>query len=220
MAGDTHKVFPLIWFTVKQECSSWKAIALRITLYYIIIYIFSLTFQSVTSKIEHFYYVGLTQVLIESYAPASLAVYAEMQSDLFAIRCIKPLHYVVFQTITGLSQFIVRFIILIMAFYVFVKIRGGLWPLAIDQLCFFAVSGFLGAIIYHFLTLIIGLSSYWMKDVKTLFWLNFTTTFFLGGGDCAACAIPTKTADNCVFYPISMAAKLPGKWFVGNSFTA
>jgi ABC-2 type transport system permease protein len=166
---------------VCHELTSYHEILFRIILYSLIVYVISLSFRIVSQDPSRLFYVFLVQILITSFVPISFEIFREIQSDLFSVRCIKPIHYLFFQTIKSLSLFFTRFLTLMFPCMLIIYMQTKQFPIPLKTFPLFILSSIIAATIYHFITCIIGLCSYWMEDVKVLFYLNFTTMFSMGG---------------------------------------
>ena len=171
----------LIKPTFYHEYRSYQTIFFRIVLYSLIIYILSLSFRIVSNDSERIFYIFLVQTLIASFVPSSFDIYNELQTDLFAIRCIKPVHYIFYKTVNALSLFLFRFLTLLIPCSLITYLQTDQLPFLPEKLPILIFTCFIAAVIYHFITCTIGLCSYWVKDVKVLFYLNFTTMFSFGG---------------------------------------
>ncbi len=165
---------------MKQELEGIAAMCLRVFLYYLVLYVFYLVFSAVTPDAKGFYYVCFTQMLQAAYVPTSFAIFADLQSDLFALRSVKPIAYILQHSIHSLATFAMRIAVLLVAYSLFINAIGIDHP-AEGRLVDFVFVAFLGAVIFNFITIIIGLLSYWTKDVKPLFYFNLTSYFCLGG---------------------------------------
>ena len=174
------KFAALTLFAMKQELEGIVAMCLRVFLYYLVLYVFYLVFSAVTPDAKGFYYVCFTQMLQAAYVPTSFAIFADLQSDLFALRSVKPIAYILQHSIHSLATFAVRIAVLLVAYSLFINAVSIYHPPA-GRLIDFALAAFLGSVIFNFITIIIGLLSYWTKDVKPLFYFNLTSSFCLGG---------------------------------------
>lgn len=182
-----------------MEARQSMSLVLRIFLYILIMLLFSQTLRAAKTSVESLFYIAMTQLLVSSFAPQSFEIFNDIHSGLYSLRIGKPLHYIAIYFLRSMSVYIYRLAIFIIAFLLLQRVMPNLLGRIVPTIGSFIFFSVIGGSIYSLLSILIGLASYWAKDVKVFFYLNMTTLFSLGG-----LIIPldlySKTAQKIAFY--------------------
>jgi ABC-2 type transport system permease protein len=184
---------------IAMEARQRMSIVLRIFLYILVMLLFSQTLRAAKTSVESLFYIAMTQLLVSSFAPQSFEIFNDIHLGLYSLRIGKPLNYIAIHFLRSMSAYIYRLAILIITFLLLQRVMPNLLGKIVPAIGSFICFAIIGGSIYSLLSILIGLASYWAKDVKVLFYLNMTTLFSLGGL-IVPLELYSKTAQKIAFY--------------------
>lgn len=153
----------------------------RLFLYLVIVYLFHQIFQSVNAPPERLWYLAITEWLILSTPPLAFQISDDINSGQMAYFILRPMHYLQLRLSECLGTIIVRFTILGLFCVGLGYTLSGFFPGNALTWILGIVFGLLSVVLYNLLLVLIGLCAFWLKDIKTLLYLNLTATFCFGG---------------------------------------
>lgn len=186
-------------------------------LYITIVYLFSQVFKSVGAEPIRLWYLAVTEWIIISATPAAFQIASDLKSGQVAYFSLRPIHYLYFRLSDAFGKFLVKFIILECLCLAIGYALTGFFPCKIST---WLIGNFLvlaGALLYMLISMSIGLSAFWLREIDSLFYMNLTATFCFGG-----LIIPLafysplfRTISSYTPYPSILAA--PSEWMTGQS---
>lgn len=158
----------------------------RLILYVMVVYLFNQIFQQVTPDPNRTWYLAITEWLILSTVPLSFMISDDIGQGQMAYFRLRPMHYLWLRFLESMGMSVIRFTLLApMAFLLSYSLTHRLpsdgFSYGIGTLSIGAAIGFLGIMLYQLIQVVLGLLSFWIKDIKTLVFLNLTATFGFGG---------------------------------------
>jgi ABC-2 type transport system permease protein len=175
-----NKYLLALAYTVKYQLANKGQIIGRIILYSIIVFLFSQVFTSVNGEHERIWYISMTQLISLSGAPLAFQIVKDLLNKQYEYFLIRPLDYLLFRFSEAAGISIVNYVILWCCFMVIclsVTTAHPTW----NSIFIGSLYGCLSMCLYIMMTIVIGLLSFWIKDIKNVFYLNLTITFCLGG---------------------------------------
>jgi|GEM_PF-4451345 ABC-2 type transport system permease protein len=174
----------------------------RVIVYSIIVFLFSEVFKSVNSLGMNLWYVAITQFLIMSSSSISFDIESDIKNDDILKFLLRPINYLFIKFVKALSVIIVKSILLglvglILCFYL-TETYPNLTMLQFLKSIFFIIGGFM---IYTLMGMNIGLLSFWIKEIKNIFFLNMTLTFCFGGLIVSLDKYPAFFKNICFYTP-------------------
>jgi ABC-2 type transport system permease protein len=153
----------------------------RIILYMMIVYLFFQIFQSVKAGPNRVWYVAVTEWIMLSTPPLALQIEQDIRNGQIAYFLLRPMNYLSLRFTEAFGGFIIRYVILGMLclFLGFVLTRT--IPNPLSSWCFGIMIGFMGIILYSLILTLIGIFSFWIKEIHPILYLNLTATFCFGG---------------------------------------
>lgn len=150
----------------------------RMILYAIIVYLFHQIFTSVNAGHERLWYYAITEAIILSAPTLVLTIAGDIRCQQIVYFLVSPISYCTFRIFESLGIAFFRYICLIALGFACCSLFVGFIPnLRMEGI----LAGFVGIYLYTLISSAIGLSSFWLKDVKTFLYLNLTATFCFGG---------------------------------------
>jgi ABC-2 type transport system permease protein len=150
----------------------------RMILYFVIMYLFSQIFQNIQAPSFQLWYSAMTQVITLSSSTIAFQIAQDMQSGQIAHFLIRPIHYLGYRLCEAMGISFVRYFFLIACYLAARFYVTGSIP---DRLLLGMVFGMAGIFLYTLISVLIGLLSFWIKEIKSVFYLNLTATFCFGG---------------------------------------
>ena len=163
---------------LKQQITEKNQLIGRVILYLVIIYLFSQIFQNTQSSSFQLWYSAMTQVITLSSSMIAFQITQDIQSGQIAHFLIRPIHYLGYRICEAMGISFVRYFLLIACYLAARFYATGSIP---DQLLLGVVFGIAGIFLYTLTSVLIGLLSFWIKEIKSIFYLNLTATFCFGG---------------------------------------
>ncbi len=150
----------------------------RFFIYFVVIYLFFQVFENVKAPLFQFSYFAMTQVISLSTSMVAFQIAQDMQNGQMAHFLIRPTNYVLYRLSEALGICLTRYFFFILC-YVAVQCYLGVY-LSIHSLTGI-LFGIAGVFLYTLLAILIGICSFWIRDIKSLVYLNLTATFCFGG---------------------------------------
>lgn len=170
-----------ITIAIQQQLTQRGQLLGRAFLYLMVVYLFYHVFQSVGAPIERVWYVAVTEWVILSTPPLYLKIAQDLRSGQMVYFILRPMSYLLFRFYEGMGILIVRFILtgilcLCLGFYLTRHFPGDFihWLLGV-LFCLLSI------ILYSLISILIGLCSFWIKEIHPLYYLNFTAMASFGG---------------------------------------
>lgn len=162
----------------KQQMSEKGQLVGRLVGYLLIVYLFSQVFQSANATSSQFWYIAMSQIVTLSTSMVAFQIAQDIHSGQIAHFLIRPINYVGYKFCEGMGTCLIRYSLLI-TFYLGIKfyVTGSLPEHFLVGIIF----GFMGIILYSLTSILIGILSYWIVEIKNIFYLNLTATFCFGG---------------------------------------
>lgn len=176
-----HKYLRMFNYGFKSQLAEKAQITGRVFLYLIIIFLFSQVFEAVTAQSQRFWYIAVTESVILSSSAVMFDIASDVASEKIIYFSGRPISYVAMKFCEAMGVSTFRYMVV-----------GG--ACAIVNFIFFAypithianyivgfLSGFIGLAIYNMILCVIGLSAFWVNEIKNIFFLNLTSSFLFGG---------------------------------------
>ncbi len=176
-----RKYLASIQITIRQQLSQRGQLVGRLFLYFVIVYLFHQVFQSVGAPKERFWYLAITEWLILSTPSLAFQIAEDVNNGQVAYFILRPMSYLSIRFCESIGTIVVRFVLLgfsCLGLGVLLShsIPGDLLTWGIGTLF-----GVCSVLLYSLLAVLIGLCSFWLREIKTLIYLNLTATFCFGG---------------------------------------
>lgn len=189
----------------------------RSFLYVVIVYLFYQIFQSVGATKDRVWYFAITEWVILSTAPIAFQMERDIRSSQIVCFMLKPMSYLILKFCDCIGTSSVRFIILGILCIILCYLLTHSFPSTFFVWIMGLVFGFLGVLLYTMISMLIGISSFWIRDIRLLVLLNTNATFCFGG-----LIVPLEFYSN-TFKTISFITPYPcvlwwpAKWLTGGS---
>ncbi len=181
MVNINHKYWASISIAIRQQLAQRGQLVGRFFLYVVIVYLFHQVFESVQAPASRLWYLAITEWVILSAPPLAFQLAEDINSGQIAYFMLRPMHFLSVRLMECIGSFMVRFILLGLScvglgFYLTGYFPGDImaWMLGI-------IFSILAVLLYNTLLILIGLCAFWLRDIKTLIYLNLTATFCFGG---------------------------------------
>lgn len=176
-----RKYWASIQIAIRQQLSQHGQLVGRLFLYFVIVYLFHQVFQSVGAPKERFWYLAVTEWLILSTPPLAFQIAEDIMNGQVVYFILRPMSFLSIRFCECLGTIAVRFVLLGvcclgLGSQLSYAIPGDLFTWGVG-----ALFGMLSIILYSVLAILIGLCSFWLREIKTLIFLNLTATFCFGG---------------------------------------
>ena len=153
----------------------------RIFLYVMIVYLFYQIFQSVKAGSNRIWYLAVTEWIMLSTPPLALQIEQDIRNGQIAYFLLRPMNYLSLRFCEAFGGFLIRYGILgILCLLLGFTLTKTL-PNSFSSLCLGGVIAFMGIILYSLILTLIGIFSFWIKDIHPILYLNLTATFCFGG---------------------------------------
>lgn len=198
-----NKSFASISIAIQQQLTQRGQLLGRAFLYLMIVYLFYQVFRSVGAPMERIWYVAVTEWVILSTPPIYLKIAQDLRSGQMVYFILRPISYLLFRFYEGLGVMIVRFVITIILCLSLGYFLTRQFPGTLTQWILGALFCFLAILLYSLISILIGLCSFWIKEIHPLYYLNFTAMASFGGLIIPLEYYPTaiKTLGFCTPYP-------------------
>ncbi|MCH9610406.1 MAG: hypothetical protein S4CHLAM81_12910 [Chlamydiales bacterium] len=197
-----------------QQLSEKGQLCGRLLLFVIVVLLFKQIFVAVEAASSRICYLAMTEAVIISAAPLVLTILSDIRTNQTAYFLLRPVDYCTFRSIEALGNASFRYIILFAAATLF-----SFWLRGTPNFVSFFV-GFLGLVLYTQMSLVIGLLSFWMREIKTLLYFNLTATFCFGGLIVPLSDYPAWMQKIAFFTPYPWVLYWPAALFSGSRVTA
>ncbi len=181
MAILNRKYWASIMIAFHQQLAQRGQLVGRILLYLIIVYLFHQVFQSVGAPMERLWYLAVTEWLILSTPPLGFRIAQDIDNGQIVYFMLRPAHYLNLRFFESCGEFSVRF------FFLGICCLGLGWVLTstipgdIISWCLGILISILAVWLNIMIAILIGVCAFWIRDIKTLIFLNLTATFCFGG---------------------------------------
>ncbi|MBN2478936.1 MAG: hypothetical protein JXA94_01780 [Parachlamydiales bacterium] len=182
-------------------------------LYIIIVYLFYQIFENVKAPSNRLWYFAMTQGIILSTMPLVLQISNDIRSNQITYFLLQPVNFLILRFSEAIGASILRYIILIILCLIFVPFLKGEALISRINILFSVFLGILGIILYTQISLLIGILSYWIKEIKTLLYFNLTATFCFGGLIVPIQLYPKIMQKICFFTPYPWILWWPANFF-------
>jgi len=176
-----NKYLSGIHISVQQQFANRGLFVGRIFLYLSVVYLFYQVFHAVSATPERIWYLAITEWLILSTAPLAFQICDDIKSGQIAYFMLRPLGYLSYRFCDGLGSILVRFVVLEACCLGLGYGLTGMIPGSLLTWLLGSLVGFLAVILYTVLGMLIGLLSFWIREIQTVVYLNLTATFCFGG---------------------------------------
>jgi ABC-2 type transport system permease protein len=147
--------------------------------YILVIFLYFQVFDQVNALKSQYLYFAFTQLIPIATPLLALEMADEIKRGDLIPFLLRPISYPLYRLISSLGKALVSLAFIILP-YIALRIYLGAsldFQRALLSLTLCLLSIFLSLLI----SMILGLCSIWIREIKSLFWFNFTATFALGG---------------------------------------
>ena len=176
-----NKYWSSISIALHQQLANRGLFVGRIFLYVSVVYLFSQVFKSVSATPERIWYLAITEWIILSTPSIAFHISEDIKSGQIAYFILRPIHYLVYRLCEGFGVIAVRFLVLGVCCLTIGYLLTGMIPGNLITWCIGAIFGILSIFLYSLLQILIGIFSFWIKEIQTIVYLNLTATFCFGG---------------------------------------
>lgn len=177
----SNKYLASILIAIRQQLAQKGQLIGRLILYFVIVYLFSQVFQSVEAGEKRIWYLAITEWVTLSTPAIAYRIAEDIRSGQVIYFMLRPLDYLWMRFCECIGIALVRFIMLMICCFGFAYYLTGLWPSSPTTLMIGIGLGMLSVLLYSLLTILIGVFSFWLKEIQPLIYLNLTATFCFGG---------------------------------------
>jgi ABC-2 type transport system permease protein len=210
-----YKTSQLIMWSLKQEFQQKTLIILRLSIYILILFVFSQIYSAVTKNLTPVKYVFLTQGVVTSFFPLTFEIFEAIENKTLSFLTNRPFSYLQVQIVRSTSIFTSRILITLLVFLLYHALYFDMTTPDPKNIALFFISAVLSGFIYSLLCISIGMLSFWIHDVKALFYLNMTTMFFLGGLVVPLESYPKNMQFAAFLSPYPWILWCPARWGIG-----
>lgn len=164
-----------------QQLMEKQQIIGRIILYIVIVYLFSQVFQSVDADYTRLWYYASTQIVILSASSIAFQIALDVQNGHIINFLLSPMPYLLYRLCEALGSSLLRFLIFSLCGCFLCFYLTGQFPSRLLFLAEWLIFGPLAILLYTLMSIAIGLTAFWIKEIKNIFYLNLTATFCFGG---------------------------------------
>jgi ABC-2 type transport system permease protein len=175
------KYIASIVISIRQQLAQRGQLLGRTFLYLIIVCLFHQVFQSVNAPKERLWYLAITEWIALSTAPIAFQIAQDIRSGQIVYFMLRPLHYLALRFYECMGVSLVRFTLLGVGCIGFSFYLTGFFPTSGFVWIMGTLFSFLSVILFTLLSMLIGLFSFWLKEIQPLIYLNLTMTFCFGG---------------------------------------
>jgi ABC-2 type transport system permease protein len=181
MAIKSNKYWASIAIAIRHQLAQRGQLVGRFFLYIVIVYLFHQVFESVQAPASRLWYLAITEWIILSAPPLAFQLADDINSGQIAYFMLRPMHFLNVRLMECLGAFSVRFVLLGITCVGLGLCLTGYFPVDVFTWVvgiFFAI---LSALLCNSVLILIGLCAFWLRDIKTLIYLNLTATLCFGG---------------------------------------
>lgn len=181
MAKINNKYCASIDISIRHQLAQRGQLVGRFFLYLVIVYLFHQVFNSVQAPASRLWYLAITEWIILSAPPLAFQLADDINSGQIAYFMLRPMHFLNLRLMECIGAFAVRFVLLGLTCIGLSIYLTGYFPTDIATwligICFCLLS----VLLYNAMLILIGLCAFWIRDIKTLIYLNLTATLCFGG---------------------------------------
>lgn len=173
-----NKYLISLTYGIKNQLSEKGQLIGRIFVYWMVVVLFLQIFKAVHAPSSQFCYFRMTEAIVLSTFLVAFEIAFDMQKGQMVYFLLSPVNYIGYRLCYSLGISIVRYTLLMLCYVAFNLISGdNFYP------SFFLgfVSGMIGIFLYTQISFLLGIISFWVRDIRSLVYLNLTATFCFGG---------------------------------------
>ena len=152
----------------------------RVILYSIVVYLFYQIFEIVDNSKYELWHVSFAQLISLALVPITFQLQQDFNNKQFEYYIIKPINFLFLRFTEAAGMTFTNYIVLLCNNIILCSILGKSYSNFLP-LCLGIIYGIFSLFLFIVITLFIGLISYWVKDIKDIFYLNMTASFCFGG---------------------------------------
>lgn len=176
-----NKYWASIEISIRQQLAQKGQLLGRLILYFVIVYLFSQVFQSVSAGHDRIWYLAITEWLTLSTPPIAYRIAEDIRSGQVVYFLLRPFPYLWMRFCECMGIAFVRFVMLGFCCLGFGYYLTGGFPSSSTTLAIGLIFGLLAVMLYSLLSILIGVFSFWLREIQPLIYLNLTATFCFGG---------------------------------------
>lgn len=176
-----NKYTASVAISMRQQLSNRGQLIGRVFLYLVIVYLFHQVFQSVNAPLNRTWYLAVTEWIILSTPSVAFQVAQDIRSGQIVYFILRPMHYLSFRFYECIGIFLVRFILIGICCLSLGYFLTGLIPGDANVWLSGVLFIIMAILLYTLIAILIGLLSFWLKEIHPLYYLNFTSMACFGG---------------------------------------
>ncbi len=181
MAKTSNKYWASIDIAIRHQLAQRGQLVGRFFLYVVIVYLFHQVFSSVQAPASRLWYLAITEWIVLSAPPLAFQLADDINSGQIAYFMLRPMHFLNLRLMACIGAFTVRFVLLGLSCVGLGICLTGYFPTDVLTWLIGICFGILSVLLYNAILILIGLCAFWLRDIKTLIYLNLTATLCLGG---------------------------------------
>ena len=162
---------------MRQQLTERSQLVGRCFLYFVVVYVFFQVFESVNAPLFQFSYFAMTQVISLSTSLIAFQIAQDMQNGQIAHFLVRPMNYVLYRLTEAVGISFVRYLLFI---FCYLAVQFYLGTSISVHTILGILFGMAGVFLHILLTIFIGICSFWIRDIKSIVYLNLTATFCFG----------------------------------------
>lgn len=177
------KYFMLIKNNIEITLLYKSRLYFRGCMYFIVILLFNEILSNVTKEQRSLWYVTATQLIVFSASPTiAFQISYEIQRNQMISFLIKPIDYIYSKLTEAASETLIKLLLFFLIGFSTTLFLVKTNPIeSVQQILYFIYLIISGLLISCFINICIGLLSFWLHDVKSIIYLNLTSSFCFGG---------------------------------------
>lgn len=202
---------------IRQQLAQRGQLVGRVFLFLVIVYLFSQVFLNVSAPAERLWYLAITEWIILSTPPIAFRISDDINDGHIVYFLLRPIRYISLRFFESLGEFWVRFILLGFVCFPFAYALTGTIPGNINTWVLGIFFAIIAVILNTSVGILLGLCAFWIKDIKTLIYLNLTATFCFGGLIVPLSFYSPLLQKICFYTPYPWILWWPAEYFTGGS---
>lgn len=176
-----NKYLTSIEMSIRNQVTRRGDLLGRVILYLTIVYLFYQVFQSVGAPSNRIWYLAITEWLILSTPPVALEINEDIRTGQIVYFMLRPMQYLSLRFCECFGYFLVRFMLLAVCCLSLGYILTGYFPSDLSTWVLGFGLGILSVSLYILISILLGIASFWFREIQPLIYLNLTATFCFGG---------------------------------------
>jgi len=209
------KYFRAMLCTISQSLKERNQIFGRLIVFTVIIYLFCQIFESINSSVERIWYVTMTEGLILSTTTLVFQIVKDIQTNAVAYFLLRPVNYSLLRISEAIGIAILLYLVLMSWGILFLILLKGIFVASIFSTISSMLIGILSLFLYVQISMLIGLLSFWVIEIKTLIYFHLTAAFCFGGLIIPITYYPPLMQKICFCTPYPWILWWPGSVFSG-----